>query len=80
MSRRRKQKDLESLLENVDEFSSPKLELEQYSTTAHIAGIRQLLYYRPAFLHEFQIILSLRWDARMPMVLKIGKRQMQAKV
>ena len=34
-----KLKDLHSQLEYVDDFESPKIKLEQYSTTPHIAGM-----------------------------------------
>jgi len=33
-----KLKDLHSQLEYVDDFEDPKIELEQYVTTPHIAG------------------------------------------
>jgi len=33
-----KLKDLHSRLEYVDEFANPKIDLEQYITTPHIAG------------------------------------------
>ena len=33
-----KLKDLHSRLEYIDDFEDPKIELEQYITTPHIAG------------------------------------------
>lgn len=38
MARPMKQKKLESYLDDVDVFEDPKLELEQYPTTPHLAG------------------------------------------
>lgn len=41
MARSMKQKQLESYLDDVDVFEDPKLELEQYPTTPHLAGTFQ---------------------------------------
>jgi len=44
-----KLKDLHSRLECIDDFEDPKIELEQYVTTPHIAGkfdVKQKLWLR----------------------------------
>jgi len=41
-----KLKDLHSQLECVDDFEDPKIELEQYITTPHIAG-KGSVYFMP---------------------------------
>ena len=45
-----KLKDLHSRLESVDDFEDPKIDLEQYITTPHIAGkceVCELCYLLP---------------------------------
>ena len=40
-----KRKELESFLQHVDVFHEPKIKLEQYSTTPHLASTKQCLMH-----------------------------------
>ena len=42
MTARLKRKELESYLQDIDTFEEPKILLEQYPTTPHIAGKYQV--------------------------------------
>ena len=54
-----KRKQLESYLEEVNQFSSPKLELEQYATDSHLAA--SVLYTMESSFGDLQdkIVLDL---------------------
>jgi hypothetical protein len=69
MAKALKLKELESYLDDVDVFENPKIKLEQYPTTPHIAGnvcvkyfglskFGRMFYFDKKYIQEIQFFLK----------------------
>ena len=65
-----KLKALEIELEDVDDFENPKIDLEQYSTTSHLAGM-----YFIVLCYNFYLFMTLLLSIVFLRLLIVDKKQ-----